>query len=100
MMNLRIYGDRKFFYQWDTGQRMIVENADECTEVHFVNELSDYAISCKIEENGELRIVDVPDIILKADGTITAYIIYRTDDKEETRYAKSFLVCPRKRIFK
>lgn len=69
---LSIENGRSCLYQWDIGQRLLVENA-EVVEVHFVNAESDVALVCEVYEEGGLRVADVPNILLQRPLTIRAY---------------------------
>lgn len=96
-MKLSIYGDRLSFYQWDTGQRLIVDGADMCEEVHFVTRTLNGALVVKIENQDGLRVANVPNILLQSAYPITAYVYYRNADNRETRYARVFGVKSREK---
>ena len=96
-MKLSIYGDRLSFYQWDTGQRLIVDGADMCEEVHFATRTLNGALVVRIENQDGLRVANVPNILLQSAYPITAYVYYRSADNRETRYARVFGVKSREK---
>ena len=68
----RIENGREHFWQWDSNQRLIVNDA-AITEVHFSNNTDDCALVCEVfTENGK-RLVNVPNILLQDDWRIRVY---------------------------
>ena len=96
-MKLSIYGGRLIFYQWDTGQRLIVDGADMCEEVHFATRKLNGVLVVRIENQDGLRVANVPNILLQSAYPITAYVYYRNADNRETRYARVFGVKSREK---
>lgn len=96
-MNLKITNGKKRFYQWDTDQKLIVTDAGVCNEVHFANAGCSEALVCKIREEGGVRLVDIPNILLQKAEGITAYLWYCSANGAETRYSQSFTVLSRKK---
>lgn len=94
-MNLTIKNNRRGFYQWDTGQQLIVEEAENCQEVHFCRRCDVASLTCRIREEAGIRVADVPNILLQTDAIITAYLYCYAEDGSETRFAKSFQVLHR-----
>ena len=94
-MDLKIENNRSGFYQWDTGQRLIVEGAEACNEVHFCRREDTVSLTCKIREEENIRVVSVPDRLLQVDAPLIAYLYYGAEDGTETRMSKSFQVLPR-----
>ena len=94
-MNLEISDGRYKFYQWDSGQRLIVEDGGVCNEVHFVGGNLECALVCEIKESDGQRVVDVPNLLLQFHGLITAYLFWHSNNGALTHYAKSFLVLKR-----
>ena len=94
-MSLKILGPRQYFWQWDTGQKLVVDNND-CGEVHFCNGTGDCALVVEIQtaEDGA-RTVDVPDILLQIAMPIRAYLFQRNDNGSKTKTKHSFQVLPR-----
>lgn len=68
----KIYDGRNEFYQWDVDQKLIVFNP-EIKEVHFCNQTSDTALVCEVYNDGGLRVVDVPNILLQSTWPVKAY---------------------------
>ena len=96
-MKLSIYGGRLIFYQWDTGQRLIVDGADMCEEVHFATRKLNGVLVVRIENQDGLRVANVPNILLQSAYPIIAYVYYRNADNRETRYARVFGVKSREK---
>ena len=68
----KIEDGREHFWQWDSNQRLIVDDA-AITEVHFSNKTDDFALVCEVfSENGK-RLVNVPNILLQEDWRIRVY---------------------------
>lgn len=94
-MNLFALADgRRSFYQWDTDRQMIV-NDETCTEVHFCNGSSDCSLVCGVYDRGDLRLVDVPNILLQETKRITAFAFVRDGSGGYTRRAVSYSVLAR-----
>ena len=91
-MNLEISDGRERFYQWDSGQKLVVEDAGLCNEVHFVGSSPENALVCRIQEHLGKPMVDVPNILLQTSGLITAYLFWHDENGAMTSYAKSFVV--------
>ena len=89
-----IFDGRKHFYQWDTGQRLIV-NKNVCSEVHFCNGMDTCALVCEIyEENGQ-RLVDVPNILFQSADIIRVFAVVRGHNGKHTRRSQAFVVLDR-----
>ena len=69
---LKIYDGRKDFYQWDLDQKLIVSDPT-INEVHFCNQTEDCALVCEVYNEGEQRLVNVPNILLQDIWPIKAY---------------------------
>lgn len=81
----KIENERLSFWQWDTNQRLIVEDAS-ITEVHFCNRTGDCSLVCEVyEENGK-RLVDVPNILLQDNWTIRVYAYCANYTKIEEKF--------------
>ncbi len=89
-----IYNDRSSFWQWDTGQKLIVDDS-VCQEVHFDNGTTDCALVCAVYEQDGKRLVNVPNILLQTASTLYAYAFLEDDDGERTKCSKCFNVYPR-----
>lgn len=68
----KIYDGRECFYQWDSNQRLIVEDAT-IPEVHFCNGLGDCSLVCRVYEENGLRLVNVPNQILQDNFNMKVY---------------------------
>lgn len=90
-MNLRTETGKPYFYQWDTGQLLIVEDAPNCRQVHFGYRDGSEARVCDIREEEGMRVVDIPNELLQKDRTFFAYLINDEDDETQMR-PQSFLV--------
>ena len=83
----RIYDGRAFFYQWDTNRKLIVDDKT-ITEVHFCNRTDECSLICEVYNDGSLRLVDVPNILLQDNWRINVYAF----DGSHTKHAARFEV--------
>lgn len=86
----RIYDGRNHFYQWDIDRKLIIKD-NSITQVHFCNKTSDYALVCEVRDEDNLRVVDVPNILLQEDWSIDVYAY----DKHYTKFDECFEVVKR-----
>lgn len=93
-MNLKIYGDLHYFWQWDLDRKLVVDDGGACSQVHFCNGTGE-ALVCKVREEGDIRVVDVPNILLQKDEPIKAYLYTTAEDGARTRSAFRFSVLAR-----
>lgn len=89
-MMFKILNGREHFWQWDTGQKLIVDG-DICSEVHFCNGTSDCSPVCEVHDGT----VDVPNILLQEAKFIKAYAYVCGEDNQYTECVQMFLVMPR-----
>lgn len=68
----KIYKGGEYFYQWDIGQRLVVED-ETIIKVHFCNRTGDCALSCSVYEEDGLRLVNVPNILLQSTNNVRVY---------------------------
>lgn len=68
----KIYKGGEYFFQWDIGQRLIVED-ETITEVHFCNRTGDCSYACEVYELDGLRVVNVPNVLLQSTANIRVY---------------------------
>lgn len=98
---------RSCFYQWDVGQRIVIEDCPAGTEMHFaLKPRSTFdAIKCQsqtalvvesYEENGNVY-ADVPNLLLQTAGTLYVYIYPSEGDRAHTEREESFRIAPRPR---
>ena len=76
----KIYDGRETFYQWDINQKLIVAD-DSITEVHFSNRTDNLSLVRDIYNEGDLRVVFVPNVLLQTNWPIKVYA-YRKDHTE------------------
>ena len=76
----KIYDGRETFYQWDINQKLIVAD-DSITEVHFSNRSDNLSLVRDIYNEGDLRVVFVPNVLLQTNWPIKVYA-YRKDHTE------------------
>lgn len=67
-----ILDGRDRFYQWDLDRKLIVTD-ESIDEVHFCNRTDDCSLVCEVYTEGELRLVNVPNILLQKDWRINVY---------------------------
>lgn len=89
-----IYNARKQFWQWDTGQRLIIQT-DSCSEVHFCNGTSDCSLVVEVYEEGGLRLANVPNILLQTAKAIKAFAYVRDGEDRHTERSAVFPVFQR-----
>ena len=90
-----IYDGRNSFWQWDTGQKLIVLN-DEIDQVHFSNKDMTYAIIKEVYVDSDgTRICDIPDVVLQSSGLLMAYAYVMGNDYNKTICAAKFAVSRR-----
>ena len=83
----KIYDGRETFYQWDINQKLIVDD-DSITEVHFSNRTNSYSLVCDIQNEGDLRVVSVPNVLLQTNWPIKVYAYL----KDHTEVYETFKV--------
>lgn len=75
----KIYGDRPELWQWDTGQKLIVEDAS-INEVHFCDGINSQALVCEVYELERLRVVNIPNIILQDNCDMNVFAFVAAED--------------------
>lgn len=86
----RIYDGREQFFQWDLDRKLIVDD-DNITEVHFCNRTAECALPVATYKEGELTLVNVPNLILQESFRMNVYAY----DGEYTKHAERFEIIPR-----
>lgn len=87
-----IYDGRASFWQWDTGQKLIVSD-NTVDEVHFTNANMSRALTKTVYVDGTgLRVCDVPDIILQNAKPLLAYAYDRESEYSRTVASVKFSV--------
>ena len=84
----RIYDGRTNFWQWDTGQKLIVLD-DSVTEVHFSNRNMEHSKKKTVYTDKDgVRVVHIPDLLLHLPKNLIAYA-YANDGKGTGKTVKS-----------
>lgn len=97
-MKLRILGDRSYLWQWDSGQQLLVEDAEQCHEVHFSLRGDTTALVVPIQEKDGQRVVNIPNILLQTASKLQAYLFTNeTDHLGATLYYTAFTIKARPR---
>lgn len=86
----RIYDGREAFYQWDLDRKLVVEDAS-IKEVHFCNRTQECALPVATYKQGDLTLVNVPNLILTESFRVNVYAY----DGEYTKHSARFDVIPR-----
>lgn len=86
----RIYDGRETFFQWDLDRKLIV-NDSSIKEVHFCNRTAECALPVATYKEGELTLVNVPNLILQESFRVNVYAY----DENYTKHAARFEVIPR-----
>lgn len=81
----KIYDGRDTFYQWDTERKLIVYD-ETIKEVHFCNRADDCSLVCEVYKEGELNLVNVPNILLQDNWRINVYAYDETYTKHSQRF--------------
>ena len=92
---LTIYNGRQHFWQWDSGQRLVVESGTIC-EVHFRNPDGEDALIVSTYDMDGKTVADVPNILLQKSGQISAWVYVCVGD-DCTISEQSFEVWPRQK---
>ena len=88
---LEIYDGRSAFWQWDTGQKLKVLDKT-IDQVHFSNKNLTYAIIKEVYIENDVRVCDVPDVLLKLPQPLIAYTYVMDVDTNKTTRAVKFSV--------
>jgi hypothetical protein len=92
----KIYGDRAELWQWDTGQKLIVEDAD-INEVHFHDGINSIALVCRVYEHNGLRVVDIPNVVLQDNCDMKVFAFVAAADGSYTEHREVIKVNRRSR---
>ena len=77
----RLENGRKELYQWDSNQRLIIED-ESINEVHYCNKTDSCSLVTEVyTENGK-RYSDIPNVLLQSDWAINVYAF----DKNYTKH--------------
>jgi hypothetical protein len=96
-MSLKVLGPKPYFWQWDVGQKLVVDNPD-CGEVHFDNGTTDLApvVRIKTDKDGN-RVAEVPNNLLQTAKPLKCYLFQETESGAMTSTLYTFQVLPRPR---
>lgn len=83
----KIYGDRAELWQWDTGQKLIVED-EKISEVHFCDGINSLALVCEVYELDGERVVNIPNVILQDNCDMNVYAFVANEDGSFTEHRK------------
>lgn len=86
----KIYDGRSHFYQWDTNQKLIVEDSS-IKEVHFCNRTDECSLVCEVYTENGINLVDVPNILFHKCFRVYAYGY----DGNSTKHSRGFEVFSR-----
>lgn len=75
----KIFDGRTSFWQWDTGQKLIVLD-ETVTEVHFSNRNMEHSKRKPVYEKDGMRLCNIPDLLLQLPKNLIAYA-YARDEK-------------------
>ena len=100
-----IENGRSCFYQWDLGQRLLMDDCPPGIEVHLavisLNSLDtvgfDSALVVKSYAENETTYADVPNRLLQVAGELKVYIFDRAGNQGCTVFIKTFTIIPRPR---
>lgn len=91
---MRLKNRKRYFTQWDRGQRIIVDECPPETYIHFSNTRSEQAYVVQTDSNLE---AEVPDILLQEPYPITAWIYRVEGEMRYTENRREFQVIKRAR---
>lgn len=86
----RIYDGRKEFFQWDLDRKLVVEDSS-IKEVHFCNRTTECALPVATYKEGNLTLVNVPNLILQESFRMNVYAY----DGAYTKHSARFEIIPR-----
>ena len=90
----KIYDGRTNFWQWDTGQKLIVLDKS-VTEVHFSNKNMTHSIRKTVYEKDGMRLCNIPDLILQMPKNLIAYAYAVDENSTKTVKSVKFAVIQR-----
>lgn len=83
---LKLSDGREELWQWDTGRE--IEVPDDCSEVHFSNNVIGNSIDVEVIDGKAL----IPDVLLQVAKPLTAWAFVGTEEKGFTKVEKIFVV--------
>ena len=102
---MTIDNERSCFYQWDIGQRLLMDECPAGVEVHFAviprkaldTVRCESALIAESYAENEKIYADVPNCLLQVSGELKVYLFDRDDNKGYTVLSKTFSIIPRPR---
>lgn len=93
-ISLILADDRRYFWQWDTGQYLIAEELPVGAEIHYDMPEVEVPWKTVVELVDGLHIARVPDELLQHAGSFTvwAYVLENDISGNRTVYSRSFNV--------
>lgn len=92
----KIYGDRPELWQWDLGQKIIVEDAN-VSEVHFYDGINSLALVCEVYDLDGLRIANIPNVVLQDNCDMNIFAFVKDNDGGYTKHREIIKVNKRSR---
>ena len=96
-MRYRLSNEKKFLYQWDLNQKIILTDVPENVEIHFAHSTDKEALVCSTYSNNDNTFVDIPNILLQSDETIYMYTVQIRGNEQFTIQANSIGVVRREK---
>lgn len=90
----KIYDGRTNFWQWDTGQKLIILD-ESVNEVHFSNKNMTHAIKKTVYEKDGMRLCNIPDLILQMPKNLIAHAYSIDGNVSKTVKSVKFAVIQR-----
>lgn len=90
----KIYDGRTSFWQWDTGQKLIVLD-ETVTEVHFSNRNMEHSKRKPVYEKDGMRLCNIPDLLLQLPKNLIAYAYARDEKGARTLKSVKYAVVQR-----
>lgn len=91
----KIYDGRTSFWQWDTGQKLIVLD-DTVTEVHFSNRDMEHSKRKQVYTDRDgIRVCNIPDLLLQLPKNLIAYAYAKNGGTGRTLKSVKFSVVRR-----
>ena len=91
---LKIYDGRTSFWQWDTGQKLVVLS-DSVTEVHLSHKGVKSSKELEIKSENNMRVCDIPDVFLQTPKNLVVYLVDSKTESEHTITSVEIAVRPR-----
>ena len=83
---IKLSDGRDELWQWDTGREL--EFPDDCSEVHFSNNVVGNSIDVEVIDGKAL----IPDVLLQVAKPLTVWGFVGTEEKGFTKVEKTFVV--------